>query len=350
MWVYLYPNNTETELKNAYIWIPFPTSIVLDKSSISLTTVGQTEQLTATIEPTVSDKTITWSSDDTTVATVSTTGLVTCVTPWECTITATTVNGLTATCSVSLWSPNRDLSLATRWPSYDYGSTWVMSAFVSNDWLHMYILNESSNTVREYSLSTAYDISTASIVTTVSTSGTPHQCWLSNDWTKLFVCCWSGYIDEFVMLTPYSLSTATKTAHNYWTNVWAIFFSEDWMIMCIAQWGSWIRKYELSSPFAYDVSWTYTQTSWDWDIRWACVSNDWLHFFVFANGSSDILYEYTLNSAYNFPTNKSATHQSKQLPITWSRIELVGNLTQNQKYLYVTDEYRYIYRLDISWN
>lgn len=103
MGVYLYPNNTETELKNAYIWIPDPTSIVLNKSSISLTTVWQTVQLTATIEPTVSDKTITWSSDDTTVATVSTTGLVTCVTPWECTITATTVNNLTATCGVWAW-------------------------------------------------------------------------------------------------------------------------------------------------------------------------------------------------------------------------------------------------------
>lgn len=101
MGVYLYPNNTETELKNAYIWIPNPTSIVLDKSSIILTTIWQTEQITATIEPTISDHSVTWSSDDTTVATVSTTGLVTCVTPWTCTITATTVNGLTASCSVN---------------------------------------------------------------------------------------------------------------------------------------------------------------------------------------------------------------------------------------------------------
>lgn len=103
MWVYLYPSNTETPLKDAYIWIPSPTSIVLDKSSISLTTIWQTEQLTATIEPTISDHSITWSSDDTTVATVSTTWLVTCVTPWDCTITATTVNWLTATCTVWQW-------------------------------------------------------------------------------------------------------------------------------------------------------------------------------------------------------------------------------------------------------
>ena len=101
MGVYLYPNNTETELKNAYIWIPNPTSIVLDKSYISLTTIWQTKQLTATIEPTISDHSVTWSSDDTSVATVSTSGLVTCVTPWTCTITATTVNGLAASCGVT---------------------------------------------------------------------------------------------------------------------------------------------------------------------------------------------------------------------------------------------------------
>ena len=106
MWIYVYPNNTETEITNAYIGIPFPESITLDKSSISLTTVWQTEQLTATLTPTPCDQSVTWSSDDTTIATVSTTGLVTCVTPWECTITATTVNNLTATCSVETgWTP-----------------------------------------------------------------------------------------------------------------------------------------------------------------------------------------------------------------------------------------------------
>lgn len=138
----------QKELKNAYIWIPNPTSIVLDKISISLTTIWQTEQLTATIEPEVSDKTITWSSDDTTVATVSTTGLVTCVTPWTCTITATTVNGLTASCSVDdsqWWQPwvnticyypldstntVNDLS----WHSYTLTNSWGVT-FWTNQWV-----------------------------------------------------------------------------------------------------------------------------------------------------------------------------------------------------------------------
>lgn len=93
----------QNELKNAYIGIPYPESISLNRNSISLTTIWQTEQLTATILPTVSDKTITWASSDNTIATVSSSWLVTCVTPWECTITATTVNNLTATCSVGQW-------------------------------------------------------------------------------------------------------------------------------------------------------------------------------------------------------------------------------------------------------
>ena len=92
-----------TAISNAYIGIPSPESITLNKSSITLTTIWQTEQLTATLTPTVCDQRITWSSDDTTIATVSTSWLVTCVTPWTCTITATTVNGLTASCSVAEW-------------------------------------------------------------------------------------------------------------------------------------------------------------------------------------------------------------------------------------------------------
>lgn len=77
------------------------TAISLDKSSISLTTAWQTSQITATLTPADSTSSITWSSSNTSIATVSSTWLVTCVTPWNCTITATTDNWLTATCWVT---------------------------------------------------------------------------------------------------------------------------------------------------------------------------------------------------------------------------------------------------------
>lgn len=79
-----------------------PRSIVLDKSEITFVSVGQTSQLTATVLPsTAVDKSVTWSSSDTSIATVDNTWLVTCVSLWDCTITATTSNWLTATCAVA---------------------------------------------------------------------------------------------------------------------------------------------------------------------------------------------------------------------------------------------------------
>ena len=77
--------------------------MVLDITEIALTEVGQTQQLTATIVPAdaVERKDLVWSSSDESVATVSDTGLVTCVSLGECTITVTTVvGGYTASCNV----------------------------------------------------------------------------------------------------------------------------------------------------------------------------------------------------------------------------------------------------------
>ena len=160
MWIYVYPNNTETEITNLYVGIPFPSSITLDKSSISLTTVWQTEQLTATLSPTPCDQSVTWSSDDTTIATVSTTGLVTCVAPWECTITATTVNNLTATCGVTdqswwlptantLWYINMNQSdavftdyeghtVTNNWITYDASGVSEWCGYNNSDWKRLY--------------------------------------------------------------------------------------------------------------------------------------------------------------------------------------------------------------------
>lgn len=77
--------------------------ITLNTNSISLTAVGQTYQLTATITPSDAvDKWVIWTSSDNSIAMVSRTWLVTCVTPGTCTITCTTIDWwLTATCSVA---------------------------------------------------------------------------------------------------------------------------------------------------------------------------------------------------------------------------------------------------------
>ncbi len=63
-------------------------SVTLDRTEISATE-GTTVQLTATVTPdNVTDKTVTWTSSDESVATVDATGLVSVLKPGEATITA----------------------------------------------------------------------------------------------------------------------------------------------------------------------------------------------------------------------------------------------------------------------
>lgn len=80
------------------------TGISLNKTTLSLT-IGKDETLTATIAPeNASDKSVTWTSSDETIATVSTDGKVTAVKVGTATITATSVadNTKKATCEVTV--------------------------------------------------------------------------------------------------------------------------------------------------------------------------------------------------------------------------------------------------------
>lgn len=78
-------------------------SVTLDNSTLSLTE-GETQTLTATVSPVnASDKTVTWSSSNTSVATVSN-GIVTAVSEGSATITAS-AGGKSATCTVTVSAP-----------------------------------------------------------------------------------------------------------------------------------------------------------------------------------------------------------------------------------------------------
>ena len=78
------------------------TSVALDKTTLALTVGDAAVQLTATVAPEdATDKTVTWSSDKTSVATVDATGNVTAVAEGTATITAT-AGDKTATCTVTV--------------------------------------------------------------------------------------------------------------------------------------------------------------------------------------------------------------------------------------------------------
>jgi uncharacterized protein YjdB len=79
------------------------TSVSVSPTSASLTSAGQTRQLTAAVLPSnATNVTYTWKSSNTSVATVSQSGVVTAVANGTTTITLTTNGGLTATATITV--------------------------------------------------------------------------------------------------------------------------------------------------------------------------------------------------------------------------------------------------------
>lgn len=281
MWVYLYPSNTETPLKAAYIGIPFPTSIVLDKSVINLSNVWDTAQLTATIEPTISDKTINWTSSDTTVATVSTTWLVTCVTPWTCTITATTVNGLTASCSVSEWrlpSAYQEVEwIESSWTQYI--DTWVKA---SNTISTELVMRPNMSYTSEFAIfGDAWSASALFLMeyhwayrlhnwwnywdfanvtnekTTIETTPT----WITINWVSYSLTAGNSYSNDDIHLFD------AYTSMRWRFKVYSFKIENNWtpvrdFVPCyrIADWEIWM--YDVVNGVFYTNSWSWTFTKW----------------------------------------------------------------------------------------
>jgi len=91
------------------------TGVTLSQSEAAMTVGGETLTLTATVAPdNATDKTVTWTSSDPTVATVAN-GVVTAVAAGTATITATATNGTddttddkTATCTITVTDPDQE--------------------------------------------------------------------------------------------------------------------------------------------------------------------------------------------------------------------------------------------------
>lgn len=161
------------------------TSISQDKTALTLTE-EETYQLTATIEPAdATNQNVTWTSDDTAVATVSSDGLVTAVQAGTATITVTTEEGgKTATCRVTVKMkeiPVTDVSLDYEEATLSEGDTLQLTATISPaDATNQNVSWESSDTfvatVSDSGLITAVSEGTATITVTTEDGGLTASC------------------------------------------------------------------------------------------------------------------------------------------------------------------------------
>ncbi len=148
--------------------------VTLDKTSVTLTSAGATTTLVATITPTnASNKNVTWKSSNASVATVSSTGVVTAVGNGTATITATTADGSkTATCTVTVKIPVTGVTLnKTSVTLTSKGATTTLTATVApsnaaNKDVTWKSSNTSVATVRSTGVVTAVGNGTATITAT----------------------------------------------------------------------------------------------------------------------------------------------------------------------------------------
>ena len=119
------------ESHRGWMTIVAVTGVSLDRTSLSLSK-GETATLVATVMPEdATDRSVTWSSSDPSVATVSDDGVVTAVSVGTATITATSVSDadMKATCTVTVIDANGHeyvdlgLSSGTLWATCNVGAT-----------------------------------------------------------------------------------------------------------------------------------------------------------------------------------------------------------------------------------
>ena len=161
------------------------TSVTLDQTSASLK-VGETVSLTATVKPDdATDKSATWSSSNTSVATVSSTGVVTAKSAGSAIITVTTKDGSkTATCSVTV----KAKTVSVTGVSLDYtsltmteGETQTLTATISPS-------NATDKSVTWSSSNTSVATVSSAGVVTAKAAGTVTITVKTNDGNKTATC------------------------------------------------------------------------------------------------------------------------------------------------------------------
>ena len=152
------------------------TSVSLDKTDITLKP-NATAKLTATVAPdNASNKDVTWSSSDTSVATVTNTGSVKAVKNGSAVITVKTDNGLTAQCTVTVTTPISSFSVKpAKTKTMDIDGTFTITAKIypanCNDKTLLYSSsNEDVAVVDESGTVTAVSAGTAKITVTAKSN------------------------------------------------------------------------------------------------------------------------------------------------------------------------------------
>ncbi|MDR1197827.1 MAG: SUMF1/EgtB/PvdO family nonheme iron enzyme [Prevotellaceae bacterium] len=189
------------------------TGVTLNKTTLTLT-VGETETLTATVTPdNAADKTVTWTSSATAVATVdAATGKVTAVALGEAAITATTANGKTATCALTVTPVEvGDVTLNKTTLTLTVGETETLTATVTPD-------NAADKTVTWTSIAPTVATVTDGLVTAVAKGAATITATTANGKTAICEVTVEYIVETVLIPNGTFLMGSPETEPNRFTN------------------------------------------------------------------------------------------------------------------------------------
>jgi sugar lactone lactonase YvrE len=184
-----------------------------------------------------------------------------------------------------------------------------ITLFFKPDGLKMYVMGSIGDDVNEYDLSTAWDVSTAVFLRVSSAIGetTPNGLWFKDDGLKMYVAGSSNdAIREFTLSTAWNVSTISfsKSLSFTFENPNSVTFKNDGTRVYVT--GSTNDNvYEIPLNTAWDVGTTrgfvYIPAATETAPRGLHINNDGTLLYLSGNGGSNIR-KYTLSTAYEVGT------------------------------------------------
>jgi len=170
----------------------------------------------------------------------------------------------------------------------------------SSDGTKMFVVGFAGGDVNEYTLGTAFDVSTASFVDSFSVAAQevfPNGLAFSSDGTKMFVVGDDGDdVNEYTLTTPFDVSTASfvdsfSVAAQDTTPADVAFSSDGTKMFVVGTLGDAVNEYTLSTPF--DVSTasfvdSFSVAAQDLIPRGLAFSSDGTKMFVVGDTGDDV--------------------------------------------------------------
>ena len=179
----------------------------------------------------------------------------------------------------------------------------------------MFIVGSTGDDVNEYALSTAFDISTASFTTNFSVSSQetiPTELAFNGDGTKMFILGYdnSGQVSQYSLSTGFDVSTASYDSVNFsvssqTTQPLGMTFNNDGTKMYVSGSSDIIYQYSLSTGFdmstaSYD-SVSFSVTTEETNPNGIVFNTDGTKLFVVGSTGDDVG-QYTLSTAFDIST------------------------------------------------